>query len=89
MWEIEGKEIDSGRFTPFEPVEVLYEYDGPRIFTTRDLDGELNLAHWSDEDEKATRYVVVPTSPGIVDSLRRGILSVHDALNQSAPVLAV
>jgi len=82
MWEIEGKEIDSGRFTPFEPVEVLYEYDGPRTFTTRDLDGELNLAHWSDEDEKATRYVVVPTSPGIVDSLRRGILSVHDALNQ-------
>jgi hypothetical protein len=82
MWNVERKEIDSGRFKPFDPVEVLYEFDGPRIFTILDNDGELNLVYWSDEDEKNTRYIVVPTSVKILDELRKGVLSVFDALNQ-------
>lgn len=82
MWSIQGKEINVGRFTPFELVEILYEFDGPRIFTVRDADGALNLAYWSDEDEADTRYVVVPTSARILDELREGALSVFDALNQ-------
>jgi len=82
MWEIDGKIADTGRFGPLEPVEVLYDFDGPRIFTVKDSEGELNLAYWSDEDGEATRYVIVPTSLKIVDSLRRGIVSVHDALSQ-------
>jgi hypothetical protein len=82
MWDIQGKTIDVGRFSPFDPDEILYEFDGPRIFTLRDCDGELNLAYWSDEDESGTRYVVVPTSVKILERLRQGVLSVFDALNQ-------
>lgn len=82
MYEIETKEASTKRFEFLEPIEILYEFDGPRIFTVTDNEGGLNLAYWSDEDEHVTRYVIVPTSRKIVDSLRQGALSVHDALNQ-------
>ncbi len=86
MWtvtgKVTGKPVELDQFLPFEPLEVLYEFDGPRIFTILDKDGELYLAYWSDEDESLCRYVVSPSTTGIVDSLRTGIVSVFDALNQ-------
>ena len=47
MWNINGKPANFSRFQPFEPAEVLYEFDGPRIFTLTDNDDELNLVYWS------------------------------------------
>ena len=82
MWNIPGKPIPIELFQPFEPVDVLYEFDGPRIFTLRDTDGELNLAYWSDENDKACRYVVAPTTDKILAALKQGNISVFDALNQ-------
>lgn len=82
MWNINGMATDVARFQPFELVDVLYEFDGPRIFTLNDREGELNLAYWSDEDDTVCRYVVVPTTLAIVESLRKGRVSVFDALNQ-------
>ncbi len=82
MWSIPGKSVPIERFAPFEPDEVLYEFDDPRIFTVCDSDGELNLAYWSDEDVAICRYVVVPTTDKILQSLRRGEISVYEALNQ-------
>ena len=70
------------RFQPFEPQDVLYEFDGPRIFTILDREEELNLAYWSNEYADAWQYVVVPTSPAIVQALRSGAMAVFDALNQ-------
>ena len=83
MWSIPGRSVPTGRFQPFEPAEVLYEFDGPRIFTLWDFEGELNLAYWSDEDESVCRYVVVPTTAKILEALRHGDMSVFDALNQA------
>ena len=82
MWSIPGKPVSPARFQPFEPVDVLYEFDGPRIFTLWDSEGELNLAYWSDEDDAICRYVIVPTTDKIVAALRQGGISVFDALNQ-------
>lgn len=82
MWNIPGKTVDIGRFQPFEPLQVLYEFDGPRIFTLMDVDEELNLAYWSDQDEHVSRYVVVPTTTTILAALNKGSISVFDALNQ-------
>ena len=82
MWDVQGKLADIKRFGAFDPVEILYEFDGPRLFTTRDIDDELNLVYWSDEDDMITRYIVVPTSNRILGDLRKGVLSVFDALNQ-------
>lgn len=82
MWSIQGKPADAKRFTPFAAQEVLYEFDGPRIFTLVDAEGELNLVYWSDEDESQSRFVMVPTTRGIIESLRAGVASVFDALDQ-------
>ena len=82
MWNVQGKPTDSKRFIPFVAQEVLYEFDGPRIFTLIDADGELNLAYWCDEDGKQSRFVIVPTAASIIDSLYAGRTSVFDALNQ-------
>jgi len=82
MWSVPGKPVPSERFQPVEPVDVLYEFDGPRIFTLWDSEGELNLAYWSDEDERVCRHVVVPTTARILAGLRQGDISVYDALNQ-------
>lgn len=82
MWDIAGKSVEIGRFQPFEPTEVLYEFDGPRIFTLKDIENELNLAYWSDQDQQICRYVVVPTTTKILAALRKGNISVYDALNQ-------
>ena len=82
MWNIPGKPTNIERFLPFEPADVLYEFDGPRIFTLRDSDDELNLVYWSDENDNACRYVVVPTTAKILAALKTGSISVFDALNQ-------
>ncbi len=82
MWNIHGKAAPVDRVPSLEPVEVLYDFDGPRIYTTLDAEGELNLAFWSDGDQEHWRYVVVPTTPAIVAALRAGRVSVLDALNQ-------
>lgn len=82
MWQVTGRPFDSGRFTPFQPADVLYAYDGPRVFTLVDADGELNLAYWSDGDGATDRYVVVPTTAADVELLRNGGVTVFDALAQ-------
>ena len=82
MWNINGQIAAKERFEPFTAVEVLDDYDGPRIFTLKDSDGELNLACWSDGDKGNSRFVVAPTTTKILDSLRTGEISVFDALNQ-------
>jgi hypothetical protein len=82
MWNITGKPSNFSRFQPFEPAEVLYEFDGPRIFTLTDNEDELNLVYWSDEIEQTSRYVVVPTTEKILKALKKGSISVFDALNQ-------
>lgn len=82
MWKPNGKRVPTDRLQPFEPVDVLYEFDGPRIFTLNDADGELCLAYWSDEEDDVCRYVVVPVSRKIVDGVVSGSLSVLESLNQ-------
>ena len=83
MLKMHGMTEGPSWFQPFEPVETLYEFDGPRIFTLHDAEGGLNLAYWSDEDEQVTRYVVAPTTTWMVQALRSGRISVLEALNQS------
>ena len=36
MWQVSGNPIEPGLFKPFEPVEILYDFDGPRTFTNVD-----------------------------------------------------
>ena len=82
MWSVPGRQLEVSRFEPFEPVTVLYEFDGPRTFTVVDQDGELYLAHWCDDDEHRSRYLVVPTDSHLLKRLQGGHLTVLEALRQ-------
>jgi hypothetical protein len=83
MWSTTGREVDLERFTPFEPADILYQFDGPRTFTVRDAEGELYLAHWADEVDDVSRFIVVPTLQRTVDALRNGNISVYESLDQA------
>lgn len=61
---------------------MLYDFDGPRLFTTADPSEGLWLVYWSDTESGVDRYVVVATTPAIVESLRNGATTVFHALNQ-------
>ena len=59
MWHVNGKPI-SGAWLNLEPVRVLYDFDGPRIFTCKDVNGTLFLAYQCGEDRETMRFLIVP-----------------------------
>ena len=69
-------------FGTFEPLEVLLEYDCPRTFTLLDHDGGLCLAHWLDENREVAQFVVVPFTESLLAKLRRGEMTLFEALDQ-------
>jgi len=81
-WDVDGVTCGPEYFGDFEPRKVLYEFDGPRIFTTANGAGDDFLVYICDEDDEHTRYLVVPTSDAIVKALCSGLITVLDALNQ-------
>ena len=82
MWDVPGEPVDCERFEPFEPLEVLDHYDGPRIFTFENLRGDYYLASWCDGDDGLDRYLVVPSNTSMRDKLTRGLTTVRGALDQ-------
>lgn len=82
MWTIPGRPVPLAQVPSLSPVETLYDFEGPRLFVTRDSDGEPNLVYWCDESVDFTRYIVVPTSPDRITALKTGELTVRSALDQ-------
>ncbi|WP_022652458.1 hypothetical protein [Aquaspirillum serpens] len=80
-WQINAPEFGIEPFVGVQLNEILYEFDGPRIFTATSLFGTL-LYFLAEEDDGISRFIVVPTNAQIVERLKSGILSVWDALNQ-------
>lgn len=54
-WLVNGKP-ESNTWLDLEPVRVLYEFDGPRIFTCRDSAGNLFLAYQCGEEDQVMRF---------------------------------
>ena len=69
------------------PHEILYDYDGPRIFTMLDENGDLKLAYWLVEFQGLARFLVVPTTDQIITDLKTGQVTVYEALNQQGCLL--
>lgn len=82
MWTVQGKPVESERFGDFEPSNVLYEFDGPRIFTVRGRDDDLFLAYLCDETDELLRFLIVPCSEAVVVALQHGRTPVRDVLQQ-------
>lgn len=81
-WDVPGSKLENAFLDQLVPEDVLYEFDGPRIFTHKSTIGLL-LAYLSDEGSNTQRFVLAPTSRKILDSLKKGIISVRVALSQS------
>jgi hypothetical protein len=81
MWQVSGIQIDPN-WLRLDPIRVLYEFDGPRIFTCRDTPGNLYLAYLCNEDDVALRFLVVPFSAELERELTSGAINVRDALTQ-------
>jgi hypothetical protein len=81
-WDVNGKDAEADLFEPFSPAEVLFDFDGPRIFTFISQEEELFLAYLFDEEVRTSRYLVVPTSERLIRQMKAGELSVRDALCQ-------
>ena len=82
MWEVLGESIAPERFEPFQPSEVLDQYDGPRVFTFTSRQEEFYLAFWCDNDDQCERYLVVPCDASLRVKLTAGHISVLEALDQ-------
>lgn len=63
------------------PEDVLYEYDGPRLFTVAS-DSGLYLCYLCDAGDTRFRFVVVPTSEKIVARLKDGLITAYESLDQ-------
>lgn len=62
------------------PIEVLYEFDGPCIFTAQAPFGALLLAYLMEEPPEGLRYLVTTTTPTTINALKSGQTSVREAL---------
>ncbi len=86
LWEVHGQPIDGGDWESLRPDRVLFEFDGPLMFTVKDKKGGLNLAYFCDGSETATpvvrRYFVAVSSPHIVEALVTGRCSMRESLDQ-------
>lgn len=81
-WSVAGEPYPVEFFGSFVPEEVLYDFDGPRIFAVSSAHGDRLLVYQCDEDENASRFVVVPCDTARVDALKTGRCSVRNALAQ-------
>lgn len=83
-WPLPSRACEWLKIEKLEPVQVLDEFDGPRLFTARSQGGQLLLAYSCAEDESASRFILVPTSEHIVKDIENNVLPLRAALTQQA-----
>jgi hypothetical protein len=83
MWDVPGQQLANPDWLDLEPVRVLYEYDGPRIFTCQDKAGKLLLAYLCSEDRTRRRFLLVPFDADLEQQLTAGQIDLRDALTRS------
>ena len=79
MWNVVGAPI-AHDWIDFEPIDTLYYFDFPMIFTCKDVAGNLYLAYNCDCDSNGLRFLVVPCDDSLVVSLVNGKINLRDAL---------
>jgi hypothetical protein len=82
MWPVPGIPAPS-QWLDFEPVEILYEFDYPLLYTCKDAAGELFMVYMCGEDKNGVRYLVVPCRDELDKKLVAGQVDVREALYQS------
>ena len=83
MWAVDGRTQSTELLGSLAAERVLYEFDGPRIFTSRTREGALLLAYLCDQDGEVDRFLVAPANESEVAQLEQGALPVREALTRS------
>lgn len=83
LWTIPGREVSPEKTVGrLEPVDVLIDIDGPRLFTAVTPVGDELLVYHAAESESELGWIAVPTDRAIVAKLRAGELALREALRQ-------
>jgi hypothetical protein len=83
LWDVNGLDYPPELIgNLFPPEEMLFEYNGPLIFTFKTRWEGIAIAYLSDEDEEILRYVIAPINSFILENLKSGIVSVRNVLDQ-------
>lgn len=70
-------------FGGLAPERVLADYDGaPCFYVSRTILGDMLLVYRWDEKPEYDRFLVVPTSPTIIDRVESGAMTMRDSLMQ-------
>ncbi len=80
MWAHTGTKAAWPKIEALDPEHVLDEYDGPRLFTVRDRDGDLLLAYHCGEDSEVERFLLVPADSALVTEIQTNALPLRAAL---------
>lgn len=89
IWTVANTACGWLKLSKLEPVRVLDELDGPRLFTVKSDDGQNLLAYMCGEDSAVERFLLVPTSDRIVKRIECNELSLRDALTQQAVMVMI
>jgi len=80
MWRVTGTQIN-GSWLNVEPLRMLYEFDGPKIFVCSDVPGVNEyLAFQCGQGQGVMRFLVVPFSEDLEYKLTTGGINLHDTL---------
>jgi len=79
MWPVNGKPVQSG-WLDLKPETILYDFDGPRIFTCKDVPGNLYLAYQCGKGPGRMRFLVVPFHQYLEWKLTTGQIDLREAL---------
>lgn len=82
-WTDLGRLVDVATLGTLTPVDVLYEYEGPRVFTSVAPDGSQLLAYVCAESASGLWLLVVPSAEYVVSTLKSGRISLRDAFDQT------
>lgn len=78
MWSVANPSMPTDHLGRVEPDEVLYQFDGPLLFTAHVGLSEMLLSK-IEETESTDIFIATPTSRPTISALERGILSVRGA----------
>lgn len=80
-WDIDTNPADIAIIGDLKPVEIFYEFDGPRIFSAHAPLGDV-LCYLADDDGDLRRFIAAPTNADILSKLKDGVRPVREALDQ-------
>jgi len=69
-------------------LESLFWYDGPRVIAV-EVDGQMHIGTWSDCEEDIDRWILSPTQPEVIGSLKAGILPLRNAFTRGPSALVI